>query len=138
MEDFILEPVAKFRHRRRIPALAYYYAKTKASLVRCGQPVPGMKRARCTEDERLFAAITRTSAAAGAPSVLDMRTSAAANAALNRGAGFELSERYSNCRVVFAGLEPAGALRDTLSKALDGMYLLMCFVYLFGSFCTFL
>jgi len=36
LEDFFLEAVAQFRHRRRIPALAYYHAPTKVEHKGCG------------------------------------------------------------------------------------------------------
>jgi len=58
-DEAMMEAVAKFRYRRRIPALSYYYAPKRAFIVRCGQPMVGIRRANCLDDEKLYSLMLR-------------------------------------------------------------------------------
>ena len=107
LEDFFLEAVAQFRSRRRIPALAYYHAASRVSrrasrsrairhrgadlaplataacprgqsaILRSGQPMVGINRRRCYEDEKLFSAAVRQSPKEAPPIIIDARTKGA-------------------------------------------------------------
>lgn len=59
VDEHLLEAVAKFRFRRRIPVLSYFYQARRSFLIRCGQPMVGLRKASCLEDEKLYALFLR-------------------------------------------------------------------------------
>ena len=46
--------MAKFRSKKRLPALTWQSSHTKACLARCAQPLVGVTGARSAADERLL------------------------------------------------------------------------------------
>jgi hypothetical protein len=92
----------------------------QSAIMRCGQPLVGLNRRRCFEDEKLFSAVVRQGAADTVPVVVDARTRAAASAAQNRGGGLEPPERYGQCKVLFARLEAGNTLQGYLERLLEG------------------
>jgi len=77
--------VIKFRSRNRIPVLTWIDPKSGAAIVRCSQPLTGMQRGRCSEDEQLLASIIRTVPKAGQLHIFDARPKA--NAVANTAKG---------------------------------------------------
>jgi hypothetical protein len=81
----LLPAVIKFRSRNRIPVLTWIDPKSGAAIVRCSQPLTGMQRGRCSEDEQLLASIIRTVPKAGQLHIFDARPKA--NAVANTAKG---------------------------------------------------
>lgn len=54
ISDDQLKAVFAFRSKGRIPALSWVHPKNNTSITRCSQPLAGITRTRCTEDESLI------------------------------------------------------------------------------------
>lgn len=126
----------KFRSRNRIPVLTWIDPKSGAAIVRCSQPLTGMQRGRCSEDEQLLASIIRTVPKAGQLHIFDARpkANAVANTAKGTpphtfhctrntdtmvvvlGAGYEVLANYQNCSLSFLGINNIHVIRDSQKK----------------------
>ena len=58
ISDVQLEVISSFRSQGRIPALSYLHKHNSASITRSAQPLIGVKRSKCTEDEIMIEAIS--------------------------------------------------------------------------------
>ncbi|GAM17849.1 hypothetical protein SAMD00019534_010240 [Acytostelium subglobosum LB1] len=142
INDSELDSVFKFRSRGRIPALSWKHPYNGASITRCSQPLVGITRSRCTEDEMMFREIgsprrtgdrstsksSRSSLMINVSShhhhtetktlcLLDARPKA--NAIGNRamGAGYEnTSTCYPESTLDFLNIENIHVMRDSLDK----------------------
>lgn len=117
--DELLPAVIKFRSRNRIPVLTWIDPKSGAAIVRCSQPLTGMQRGRCSEDEQLLASIIRTVPKAGQLHIFDARPKANAVANTAKGAGYEVLANYQNCSLSFLGINNIHVIRDSQKKVRD-------------------
>ena len=95
----LLEEVAKFRSRGRVPALVWRDARTGVTVTRCSQPNAGLNHAkRSAADERLLEAICLSAVPASAAAsvaakarlqIIDARPKLNAIANQGKGKGFE-------------------------------------------------
>eukprot|EP01133_Synstelium_polycarpum_P018609 gene18609-22269_t len=129
--DEQLDEVFAFRSRGRIPALSWRHSNG-ATITRCSQPLVGITRTRCYEDEQLFREIgardkplkprhsTTLADLQREPKnlyVLDARPKA--NALGNRaiGAGYENTTTcYPGCIIEFLNIGNIHVMRDSLEK----------------------
>ena len=51
LDDAHMARVAAFRSSHRLPAVVWRHAQTRAVLVRCSQPLPGLLQQRASADE---------------------------------------------------------------------------------------
>lgn len=99
-----LMSVANFRKRGRVPTLTWCGGTELgyASIWRCSQPMEGLKRNKCAEDEGLLRAIRQSTRGSRPLLVLDMRPVMSAYANKAGGGGFT---DYEGCNLVFCGCE---------------------------------
>eukprot|EP00026_Physarum_polycephalum_P009588 Phypoly_transcript_09716.p1 GENE.Phypoly_transcript_09716~~Phypoly_transcript_09716.p1 ORF type:complete len:414 (+),score=31.41 Phypoly_transcript_09716:102-1244(+) len=117
--DEQLKSVFAFRSRGRIPAITWRHPRTNAVLARCSQPLVGLKRSRCVEDEQLINSIrctTRSTAEETILCLLDARPKANAYANTAMGAGFENASAYTNCSIEFLNIGNIHVMRDCYNK----------------------
>jgi len=108
---------AKFRSKGRLPVLTYFYSNSGAALVRCSQPLSGLK-GRSTEDEKYVGCISESNFG---KFVYIVDTRPKINAMANRagGKGYESEAFYPNTKFVFKGIENIHIMRDSLSKLVE-------------------
>jgi len=90
---------AKFRTRKRFPALSYFYRNIGTSLWRCSQNKTGFLFTRSTEDERMISHIANTYNNLDELIIVDARSYLSAQANKVKGGGFEHGDFYSNTQV---------------------------------------
>ncbi|XP_023349401.1 myotubularin-related protein 6 [Eurytemora carolleeae] len=114
----IVQGSAKFRSKGRLPVLTYYHAQTSAALLRCAQPLSGIK-GRSSEDEQFINCILESNTASKFLYIVDTRPKI--NAMYNRaaGKGYEAEAFYPNTKFVFKGIENIHIMRDSLSKLVE-------------------
>lgn len=56
IDDNVLQSVSQFRSRERIPTAMWLHPQTHASLIRCSQPLTGLRGKRSYDDELLISA----------------------------------------------------------------------------------
>lgn len=103
-DDPMLEVVAGFRSRGRLPVLSWIHPETHATVTRCAQPLVGMTGKRCTEDEKYLSYIMEANTHSSKLYIMDARplVNAVANKAM--GGGYENEEVYKkNAEVTFLG-----------------------------------
>ncbi|KYQ91113.1 myotubularin-related protein [Tieghemostelium lacteum] len=131
ISDDHLKQVSQFRSKGRIPSLTYRHWSNKCTITRCSQPLVGIGRNRCEEDESLLNAIRLTSAATGSSGslstatsqpkekilyIIDARPYASAFGNRAKGAGFELIGNYPGCVIEFLGIPNIHSMRHSLLK----------------------
>lgn len=118
ISDTVLGHTVKFRSKNRFPALSYYYKKNGCSIVRCSQPLVGIKQNRSIQDENLLQEIFRTNGLTeGKNLIVDARPITNAMAQVALGAGTEIMDNYGdNNRKVFLNIENIHVMRDSLNK----------------------
>jgi hypothetical protein len=114
VDDDALRKVGQFRSRHRLPACVYVHHKTRAAMARCSQPLVGLRRSRCSEDEMLLDAMrlanpTDTSTLR----IFDARPKVNADANRLKGGGYE---SYDGCQLEFSNIENIHVMRDSLAK----------------------
>lgn len=128
ISDTLLMHASKYRSQGRIPVLTYYYKKTKCSITRAAQPLPGIIKQRSIQDERLVAEIFKTSGKGNngllqqKNIVVDARPTANAMAQAALGGGSENMDNYNfnkTCSRVFLGIDNIHVMSDTLSYMVD-------------------
>ncbi len=120
--DEQLRVVASFRSSARIPALCWYSSVTGAALLRCAQPLAGLLRASCAEDQALVECARRN---ASVVFLVDARPKMSAYANQAKGAGTENPANYPNSRLVFLGIENIHTVR-VAHKALFDLVMGQC------------
>lgn len=118
ISDTMLGHTVKFRSKNRFPALSYYYRKNGCSIVRCSQPLVGIKQNRSIQDENLLQEVFRTNDLVdGKNLIVDARPLTNAMAQVALGAGTEIMDNYGeNNRKVFLNIENIHVMRDSLNK----------------------
>ncbi len=114
VDDDALRRVGQFRSRHRLPACVYVHHKTRAAMARCAQPLVGLRRVRCQEDETMLDAMrlanpTDTSTLR----IVDARPKVNADANRLKGGGYE---SYDGCQLEFSNIENIHVMRDSLAK----------------------
>ena len=96
---------ANFRSRRRFPALSYYYSKKGSSLWRSSQNSPGMMGSRWEADEEILHSIGQINQFCSQVSIYDARSRIKAYSNKVKGGGFEHTDYYTNCDIIFWSIE---------------------------------
>ncbi|GAM18046.1 hypothetical protein SAMD00019534_012210 [Acytostelium subglobosum LB1] len=110
--DDELRVAAGFRSKGRLPTVCWV-SREGVPLARSSQPMVGITRARCAEDEKLVEMI-RTCCPSNRPLyLLDARPKANAIGNLAKGMGYEMSY---NCNIEFLGIGNIHAMRDAVNK----------------------
>jgi hypothetical protein len=129
ISDTVLKHTAKFRSKSRIPALSYLHAPNGTSLTRSSQPLVGLKQRSSIQDEKLVEAIFASNLPAMPPPrpgscnlIIDARPSANAMAQTAMGAGFESTENYKQCKVLFLGIDNIHVVRDSMARLMDAVF----------------
>ncbi|GAM19372.1 hypothetical protein SAMD00019534_025470 [Acytostelium subglobosum LB1] len=116
MLDKDLERVFGFRSKGRIPALSWR-APSGASITRCSQPLVGLERTRCPEDEMYMTELSTQRPVY----LIDARPKLNAIANTANGAGFENISNYPNCKLVFLNIANIHVMRRSLEKLVATM-----------------
>ena len=109
---------AKFRSKGRLPVLTFYHSATGAALVRCSQPLSGLK-GRSPEDEKYISSIVEVNPCSNFLYIVDTRPKINAMANRAGGKGYESEAFYPNTKFVFKGIENIHIMRDSLSKLIE-------------------
>ncbi|XP_022689701.1 myotubularin-related protein 2-like isoform X2 [Varroa jacobsoni] len=116
-DDPMLEVVAGFRSRGRLPVLSWIHPETHATITRCAQPLVGVTGKRCTEDEKYLSYIMEANTHSSKLYIMDARplVNAVANKAM--GGGYENEEVYKkNAEVMFLDIHNIHVMRESLRK----------------------
>lgn len=116
--DEALAGVAAFRSKGRLPVCTW--VDRGVALLRSAQPMTGMLRASCAEDEELLDSVARASEA-GVLYIVDARAKLAAYANAAKGKGTEIVGNYGNCRLVFLNIDNIHAVRASHKALFDLM-----------------
>jgi myotubularin-related protein 1/2 len=124
-----LMQIAAYRSRARVPAVVWRHPKTNALLVRCAQPLGGMRGKRCEEDEKLFSLYREAASNKTLMYIVDARPKKAAVGNQVMGKGTENTENYDEsiiknnkvvgkkeCKLMFMGIDNIHAIRGALEK----------------------
>jgi len=114
----LVQGCSKFRSKGRLPCLTYYHTASESSLVRCSQPLSGLK-GRSSEDEKYISTIAESNPRGGHVLIVDTRPKINAMANRAGGKGYESEAFYSNTKFVFKGIENIHVMRDSLSKLIE-------------------
>lgn len=85
---------AKFRTKRRFPALSFYYQAKKSALFRSSQNMPGIMSRRSEEDENMLSKIGRVNPNTSSISIYDARSKVKAYSNWVKGGGWENTDYY--------------------------------------------
>jgi len=113
----LVQGSAKFRSKGRLPALTFYHQGTGAALVRCSQPLSGLK-GRSSEDEKYLGCISEVNSGK-LLYIVDTRPKINAMANRAGGKGYENEAFYPNTKFVFKGIENIHVMRDSLAKLVE-------------------
>jgi hypothetical protein len=114
VDDDALRKVGAFRSRHRVPACVYVHHKTRAAIARCAQPLVGLRRTRCQEDEMMLDAMRLTNPTdTSTLRIMDARPKVNADANRLKGGGYE---SYDGCQLKFCDIENIHVMRDSLAK----------------------
>eukprot|EP00466_Bigelowiella_natans_P014761 jgi/Bigna1/127120/aug1.3_g1828 len=108
--------IAKFRSKRRLPALTYYFARKKVALLRSSQPMVGLTGKRGEEEESMFQDLNITA-------IFDARPTENAFANKAKGGGYEDPRFYSakggtKCEIYFCDIHNIHRMRASLQHLL--------------------
>ena len=120
--DSMLEGVASFRSRSRIPVLSWMHPVNSSSLSRASQPQVGKFGKRSKEDESYLEDIAKVNPHSKKLVIIDARPKLNAIANKAMGGGYEDEEHYHNMELVFLDIGNIHVMRDSLRKVRD-----MCF-----------
>ena len=113
---------SKFRSKGRLPILTFYHDKTGAALVRCAQPLSGLK-GRSSEDEQYISSIIASNPCSNFLYIVDTRPKINAMANRAGGKGYESEAFYANTKFVFKGIENIHVMRESQGKLIDACHL---------------
>eukprot|EP01135_Chromosphaera_perkinsii_P006614 Nk52_evm16s554 gene=Nk52_evmTU16s554 len=116
VNEFTLKGSAKFRSKGRLPVLSYLYPTNLSAIVRCSQPLGGMKQKRAPEDEKLIQSVWRVNPNRTSNFILDARPKVNAMANRAGGAGYENTDYYVGCGYHFLGIDNIHVMRESLMK----------------------
>eukprot|EP01121_Diplochlamys_sp_Union-15-3_P011571 TRINITY_DN3369_c0_g1_i2.p1 TRINITY_DN3369_c0_g1~~TRINITY_DN3369_c0_g1_i2.p1 ORF type:complete len:509 (-),score=55.57 TRINITY_DN3369_c0_g1_i2:28-1554(-) len=116
VSDELIEKVADFRCKGRVPALSWLHPNNGASIIRCSQPRVGVSRARSLEDETMIKEIWRTNPTGSNIHILDSRPRMNAMANQAMGSGYESTTVYKHCEIEFQDIENIHVMRNSLSE----------------------
>ncbi|SCU94253.1 LANO_0E06194g1_1 [Lachancea nothofagi CBS 11611] len=129
ISDTLLTHSIKYRSQNRIPALTYYHRKTKTSITRCAQPLPGLIQQRSIQDEKLVNEIFNCSSSSDLQNfravkniIVDARPTTNAMAQTALGGGTENMDNYNFGGTVtrmFLGIDNIHIMRDLLNYVVD-------------------
>ena len=112
-----LKRVCSFRSRGRIPAVTYFYEETKATISRSSQPLVGLGKNRCQEDEKLLARImtigNTTATPKGRMYICDARKKTAATGNKIMGKGTEDVKNYIGAVMLHMDIKNIHAVRES-------------------------
>ena len=111
--DEFLKKATYFRSRGRIIALSWMHPSNNASITRCSQPLVGISKKRCTEDEEIVSAINKANITSTHVYICDCRPSVNARANQAKGKGFELGSIYDNTEFSFGNIENIHEVRSS-------------------------
>eukprot|EP01029_Cantina_marsupialis_P015232 TRINITY_DN33306_c0_g2_i1.p1 TRINITY_DN33306_c0_g2~~TRINITY_DN33306_c0_g2_i1.p1 ORF type:complete len:794 (-),score=183.02 TRINITY_DN33306_c0_g2_i1:215-2596(-) len=118
--DDDLEQMKSFRGKGRVPAIIYRHPNG-ATLSRCAQPLVGLRRFRCHQDEKYVALLrinSKTNFSKPAPifHIVDCRSQTAAFANFTIGGGYENSSHYQDIEMLFMNIENIHAVRESYRR----------------------
>eukprot|EP01043_Picozoa_sp_COSAG02_P006595 COSAG02_NODE_189_length_30109_cov_71.135855_8_plen_1727_part_00 len=118
INDADVQEVAKFRSKQRLPVLSWIHPTSHAAIVRCAQPLVGVRGQKSEADERLFALIASANPESQSIAMLDARPYLSAVANRGRGGGAEDVASYQQSGVdaslVFLNIDNIHVMRDSL------------------------
>lgn len=116
VDDKALAGAAAFRSKQRFAALSWKRPDRDAVIMRCSQPLTGVKTKRNFDDEAFIAAIQSCTPQKHKLHVYDARPFL--NAAANKagGKGYETEENYTDCEIHFLGIENIHVMRGAMQK----------------------
>lgn len=116
--DEQLKKIGAFRSKGRIPVCIWLHSKNGAALLRSSQPMVGMTRSRCVQDEQLLDQIRLTNVQNSKYLyILDSRPKVNAQANSVKGMGYELtSSIYTQCQLEFFDIPNIHVMRESLQK----------------------
>ena len=91
----------------------YVHHLTRAAIARCSQPLVGLRRTKCDEDEQLINAIRTCSGVDSTLRIVDARPKVNADANRLKGGGYEA---YVGCELEFCDIGNIHVMRDSLAK----------------------
>eukprot|EP00051_Salpingoeca_urceolata_P004242 m.63709 g.63709 ORF g.63709 m.63709 type:complete len:628 (+) comp13493_c0_seq3:144-2027(+) len=114
-----LEESGKFRSKGRLPSLSYMH-HNQTSICRCSQPLTGVQSKRSRGDEDLVHGIHTTNPSCETKGTIIVDTRPKVNAIANKagGKGYENTEGYPDCTLVFHGIQNIHVMRDSLAGLL--------------------
>ncbi|XP_050039962.2 phosphatidylinositol-3,5-bisphosphate 3-phosphatase MTMR2 isoform X1 [Dermacentor andersoni] len=115
-DDSLLEAVASFRSRGRIPVLSWIHPEGQATITRCSQPNVGVSGKRSTEDESYLQMIMDANAHSHKLFIMDARPSVNAVANKAKGGGYESDEAYRCTELCFLDIHNIHVMRESLRK----------------------
>lgn len=117
INDGDLKKIGTFRSKGRIPVCIWLH-NNGASLLRSSQPMVGMTRSRCIQDEQLLDQIRLANPFNSKYLyILDSRPKVNAQANSVKGMGYELtSSIYTQCQLEFFDIPNIHVMRDSLQK----------------------
>lgn len=124
--DDIIQKVAQFRSKERLPATVWRHPKNFATISRCAQPRIGLKflskGSRSVYDEKLIQSIREVSKEKKKSielRVIDCRPLANAKANHLRKGGYEEISNYKKCTLRFLGIGNIHVVRESFIKLLN-------------------
>ncbi|XP_064481427.1 myotubularin-related protein 2-like [Ornithodoros turicata] len=115
-DNNLLEAVASFRSRGRIPVLSWIHPESQATITRCSQPSVGVSGKRCTEDENYLQMIMDANAQSHKVYIMDARPNVNAVANKAKGGGYESEDAYRIAELVFLDIHNIHVMRESLRK----------------------
>ncbi|EFA85417.1 hypothetical protein PPL_02421 [Heterostelium album PN500] len=110
--DDELRIASGFRSKGRLPTVCWV-SRSGVPLARSSQPMVGITRARCAEDEKLVELIRKSCPSNLPLHLLDARPKANAIGNFAKGMGYEMSY---NCNIEFLGIGNIHAMRDSINR----------------------
>lgn len=122
-DDSLLEAVASFRSRARIPVLSWIHPEGQATITRCSQPNVGVSGKRSAEDESYLQMIMDANAHSHKLFIMDARPSVNAVANKAKGGGYESEEAYRCTELCFLDIHNIHVMRESLRKLKEACFL---------------
>ena len=119
VSDDDLAKAAAFRSGRRVPVLCWKDPYGVASICRSSQPMVGVAKARCAQDEALLQAIADTNPLNERLQIIDCRPRVNAEVNAAKGKGYEHQAQYVNTKLTFMSIENIHVMRASLRTFLS-------------------
>lgn len=114
-----LKRVCSYRSKGRIPAVVYMHERTKATISRSSQPLVGLGKNRCQEDEKLLARIMNLTGARNRFFIMDARKKTAATGNKIMGKGTEDTKNYRGAIMLHMDIANIHSVRDSEAGVWD-------------------